>query len=40
MHKARLSLNWSREALARKRRQTENSQYYKEGCLYGSEIAD
>jgi len=30
MHKAHLSLNWSRELLARERRQTEESQYYEE----------
>jgi len=37
-----LSLNWSREALARERGQTEESQYYEEhkGCLYGPEIVD
>jgi len=35
MHKARLSLNWSREVLACERRQTEKSQYYEEheGCM-------
>jgi len=38
MHKVRLSLNWSREILARERRQTEESQYYKEGCFYGPGI--
>jgi len=40
MHKVRLSLNWSREILARERRQTEESQYYKEqeGCFYESRI--
>jgi len=36
MHKARLSLNWSCEILACERRQTEESQYYEEGCLYGT----
>jgi len=42
MHKARLSLNWSCEVLTRERRQTEDSQYYREheGCLYGSRIVD
>jgi len=39
MHKARLSLNWSREILIRERRQTEKSQYYKEqkGCFMTQE---
>jgi len=42
MHKARLSLNRSREVIARERRQTEESQYYEEQeeCLYVSGIAD
>jgi len=34
MHKARWSLNRSREIL-RERRQTEEPQHYEEGCLYG-----
>jgi len=38
---ARLSLNRSREVLARERRQIEESQYYEEqeACLYGPGIA-
>jgi len=41
MHKARLSLNWSREILTRERRQIEESQYKEqEEFLYDPEIAD
>jgi len=42
MHKARLSLNRSREVLAREKRQTDESQYYEgqKGCLYSPGIAD
>jgi len=41
MYKTRLSLNRSRDILAREK-QTEESQYYEEheGCLYEPEIAD
>jgi len=42
MHKTHLNLNLNREVLARERRQTEESQYYKEqkGRLYEPRIAD
>jgi len=40
--KSYLQLNRSREVLAHKRKQTEESQYYEEQkrCLYGLRIAD
>jgi len=40
MHKTRLSLNRSREILAREKRKIEEFQYYKEqkGYLYSSRI--